>query len=86
MSINNVGYPLVYREDVRSFFRYCLETTMELMDQIKAILMHKGFIIKPPIIPIPDKVEFVQQDFLNGFFGACTTFTRYGNYPFLRQY
>ncbi|NYE08720.1 hypothetical protein F4694_005569 [Bacillus niacini] len=69
MSIYNVGYPLVYRKDVKDFFRYCLESTMDLMDQIKAILMHKGFIIKPPLIPIPDKVEFIHKDFLNGFFG-----------------
>jgi hypothetical protein len=69
MSIYNVGYPLVYREDVREFFNYCMESTMLLMDQIKAILMHKGLIIKPPLIPIPEKVEFIQQDFLNGFFG-----------------
>lgn len=42
---------------------------MDLMEQIKEILMAKGLIIKPPIIPVPDKVEFVHQDFLNGFFG-----------------
>ncbi|WHY69373.1 DUF3231 family protein [Neobacillus sp. SuZ13] len=69
MSIYNVGIPLVYRKDVNEFFRYCMDCTMDLMDQIKEILMNKGLIIKPPLIPIPDKVEFVHQDFLNGFFG-----------------
>ena len=69
MSIYNVGIPLVYRKDVSEFFRYCMDSTMDLMDQIKEILMNKGLIIKPPLIPIPDKVEFVHQDFLNGFFG-----------------
>ncbi|WP_144549696.1 DUF3231 family protein [Bacillus sp. X1(2014)] len=69
MSIYNVGIPLVYRKDVNEFFRYCMDCTMDLMDQIKETLMNKGLIIKPPLIPIPDKVEFVHQDFLNGFFG-----------------
>ncbi|KAA0549853.1 DUF3231 family protein [Bacillus sp. BGMRC 2118] len=69
MSIYSVGYPLVYREDIRDFFRYCMESTMDLMDQIKTLLMHKGFIIKPPVIPVPDRVKFVHQEFLNGFFG-----------------
>ncbi|MFB5197572.1 DUF3231 family protein [Neobacillus sp. KR4-4] len=69
MSIYNVAIPLVYRKDVCEFFRYCMDCTMDLMNQIKEILMNKGLIIKPPLIPIPDKVEFVHQDFLNGFFG-----------------
>lgn len=69
MSIYQVGIPLIYRKDVKEFFTYCMEGTMVLMDQIKEILMNKGLIIKPPIIPVPDKVEFVHQDFLNGFFG-----------------
>ncbi|WP_338452951.1 DUF3231 family protein [Niallia oryzisoli] len=69
MSIYNVAVPLVFRKDVEEFFIYCMESTMALMKQIKTILMNKGMIIKPPIIPVPDKVEFVHQDFLNGFFG-----------------
>jgi hypothetical protein len=68
-SIYSVGLPLIYRKDVEEFFRYCLDSTLDLMRQIKEILMNKGFIIKPPLIPVPDKVEFVHEDFLNGFFG-----------------
>jgi hypothetical protein len=69
MSIYSVGLPLVYRKDVREFFTYCLESTVVLMDQIKDLLMNKGLIMKPPIIPIPEKAEYVHHDFLNGFFG-----------------
>jgi hypothetical protein len=69
MSIYNVAVPLVYRKDVEEFFIYCMDSTMALMKQIKEILMNKGLIIKPPIIPVPDKVEFIHKDFLNGFFG-----------------
>ncbi|SMQ86590.1 Protein of unknown function [Bacillus sp. OV166] len=69
MSIYNVAIPLIIRKDVKEFFRYCMDATMDLMEQINEILMNKGFIIKPPLIPIPEKVEFVHQDFLNGFLG-----------------
>lgn len=69
MSIYTVAIPLVYRKDVKEFFRYCMDSTMDLMDQIKEILMSKGLIIKPPLIPVPDNVEFVHDEFLNGFFG-----------------
>ena len=32
--------------------------------------MAKGFYIKPPQIPIPEKVDFIKkQNYLNGFFG-----------------
>lgn len=67
-SIYSVGLPLVFRKDVKEFFRYCLDSTLDLMEQIKEILMNKGLINKPPLIPVPEKVEFVHQDFLNGFF------------------
>ncbi|MBP1934238.1 DUF3231 family protein [Ammoniphilus resinae] len=69
LSIYSVGLPLLFRKDVKDFFRYCIDSTLDLMEQIKEILMGKGLIIKPPLIPIPDKVEYVQHDFLNGFFG-----------------
>jgi hypothetical protein len=69
MSIYSVGIPLVYRKDVKEFFRYCMISTMDLMEQIKEVLMNKGLIMKPPIIPVPEKVEFVHENFLNGFFG-----------------
>ncbi|CAN7511424.1 DUF3231 family protein [Paenibacillus sp. LjRoot153] len=69
MSIYNVAVPLVYRKDVKEFFIYCMDSTMALMGQINDLLLNKGLIIKPPIIPVPDKVEFVHQGFLNGFLG-----------------
>lgn len=69
MSIYNVAIPLVFRKDVQDFFRYCMESTMDLIEQIKEILMNKGLINKPPLIPVPERVEFVHEDFLNGYFG-----------------
>jgi hypothetical protein len=69
MSIYQVAIPLVYRKDIKEFFRYCIDSTMDLVEQINEILMSKGLTIKPPLIPVPEKVKFVHQDFLNGFFG-----------------
>ncbi|GAA0343403.1 hypothetical protein GCM10008967_37310 [Bacillus carboniphilus] len=68
LSIYNVAIPLVTRSDVREFYEYCMKQTMKLMEQIVDILMAKGYIIKPPIIPTPDKVEFVEESFMNGIF------------------
>ncbi|MEH7342956.1 DUF3231 family protein [Bacillus sp. JJ1532] len=69
MSIYNVAIPLVFRKDVNDFFLYCMNSTIELLEQVKSILLNKGFIRKPPYIPIPEKVKFIDKDFLNGFFG-----------------
>ncbi len=69
LSIYSVAMPLVFREDVKEFYHYCMKTAITLLEQIKGVLKEKGFIMKPPEIPIPEKVEFVQKDFLNGFFG-----------------
>ncbi|MFT4417027.1 DUF3231 family protein [Fredinandcohnia humi] len=69
MSIYSVGLPMLYRTDVKEFFTYCMNSTIELLDQIKDILMSKGLIMKPPLIPVPEKVEFIEDHFLNGYFG-----------------
>lgn len=69
MSIYNVAIPLVYRKDVKEFFRYCMDSTLDLLEQTNEILMHKGLIMKPPFIPIPNEAKFVHEDFLNGYFG-----------------
>lgn len=69
MSIYNVAVPIVFRKDIKEFFTYCMDATMALIEQIKVLLMNKGLISKPAIIPIPEKVEFVHNDFLNGYFG-----------------
>lgn len=69
LSIYQVAIPLVYREDVRDFFVYCMDSTMQLMEQIKMILLSKGFIIKPPFIPVQDRPEFANENFLNGYIG-----------------
>lgn len=69
MSIYQVAIPLVFRKDIQEFFTYCLVETTALMNQIKEIMMAKGLIIKPPIIPVPEKADFVSEEFLNGFLG-----------------
>ncbi|MBU7595101.1 DUF3231 family protein [Metabacillus halosaccharovorans] len=69
MSIYNVGIPLVFRKDVKEFFRYCIDSTMDLIDQIKNVLMDKSLIMKPPVIPIPEKPLFGDDHFMTGFFG-----------------
>ncbi|WP_246197277.1 DUF3231 family protein [Cytobacillus depressus] len=69
MSIYNVAIPLMYRKDVKDFFIHCMNACISLIEQVNKILMARGMIIKPPYIPIPEQVRFVQKDFLNGFFG-----------------
>jgi len=70
LSIYSVAIPLVMKDNIRQFFTDCANTTASLLQQINLILMNKGFIIKPPVIPIPEKVDFVtKQSFLNGFVG-----------------
>ena len=70
ISIYSIAIPLTFRKDVKDFFLYCIDSTMDLIDQIKEILMNKGLIIKPPVIPVAEKVEFANKDFLNGFLGS----------------
>ena len=69
LSIYSVGVPLMYREDVRKFSLYCMDSTIELVEHIKEISMNKGFVIKSPIIPTPQKVNIADKNYLKGFIG-----------------
>ncbi len=69
LSIYHIALIFAYRQDVADFFNHCLKSTIVLLQQIKEVLMSKSLIIKPPYIPIPEKAEFVSEDFLNGFIG-----------------
>ncbi|MBU5211212.1 DUF3231 family protein [Heyndrickxia oleronia] len=69
LSIYTIAIPLMYRDDVKSFFQDSMDKTMQLMEQINSILMKKGLIKKPPTIPTPDKATFASEHFLNGYIG-----------------
>jgi hypothetical protein len=58
------------RKDVRSLFKTCVETTMELDDRALDVMLNKGILIRPPYLPVPDRVRFIEKkNFLNGFIG-----------------
>jgi hypothetical protein len=70
LSLYAIALPIVMREDIREFFVHCSTCTTVFLGQINNVLMEKGFIIKPPLIPVPEKVDFIQKEsYLNGFFG-----------------
>jgi spore coat protein CotF len=70
MSIYTIAIPMMTREDIRDFFIKALHSTVNLLTEVNDLLMAKGFYIKPPQIPIPEKVDIVKkQNFLNGFLG-----------------
>ena len=70
MSIYSMAIPIMTREDIRDFFINTLNSTVNLITEVNNVLMAKGFLIKPPEIPTPKKVDFIKkQNYLNGFFG-----------------
>ena len=71
LSIYSIAVPLMIRQDVRDFFIHTLDSTVKLITQVNEVLEAKGFFVKPPTIPSPQKVEFVQQqNYLCGFLGG----------------
>lgn len=70
LSIYSIAIPLVTRKDIKDFFIHTLDSTVKLITQVNEVLEGKGFLVKQPILPIPKKVDFIQQQrYLNGFFG-----------------
>lgn len=70
LSLYAIAIPLVMREDIREFFVYVNNCTDILLGQINNVLLGNHLIPIPPIIPTPDKPEFInKQSYLNGWFG-----------------
>jgi Protein of unknown function (DUF3231) len=58
------------RPDIRAAFKTCIETTLELDDKALQVLLNKGVLIRPPYLPVPEKVHFVKKkNFMSGLFG-----------------
>ncbi|SDC37374.1 Protein of unknown function [Paenibacillus sp. UNCCL117] len=51
----------VARQDIRAFFSQCLQSTIELYNESVNLLLAKGIYDRPPMIPYPDHIEFVQK-------------------------
>lgn len=70
LSLYTIAVPLMVRLDVREFFTNAIDSTIRLTNQVNDVLLAMGLLIKPPYIPIPEKIDFVKrQNYLNGFFG-----------------
>jgi hypothetical protein len=70
LSTYSLSRSLSTRYDIREFFKKCIESTMELDDKSLKVMLNKGILIRPPYIPIPNRVRFVEnKNFLTGFFG-----------------
>ncbi|SDI67979.1 Protein of unknown function [Alteribacillus bidgolensis] len=64
----SLSFSIVSREDVRSLYKYCTETTIKLDENSIGVLKKQGLYIRPPYISYPDKVRFVHdKSFLAGF-------------------
>lgn len=51
----------IYRNDIRSFFSKCLTSTLELYNEVTHLLLEKGLDPRPPFIPYPESVEFIEK-------------------------
>jgi hypothetical protein len=70
LSLYSTAIPLMIREDVREFILYCNKATISLLTSLNVTMEKMGYLIKPPFIPLPKKIEFVKkQTYLNGFLG-----------------
>jgi spore coat protein CotF len=70
MSLYSLAIPLMTRSDIRELFIHTLTKTIGLITNVINAMLDKGFLIKPPTIPYPDRIEFIhKQEYLNGFFG-----------------
>lgn len=62
--------PNMFRSDIRSFGSKCIESSLELENEVTSVLLEKGLAVRPPYIPYPDKVEkILKQSFMFEWLG-----------------
>lgn len=65
-----IALSLMTRQDMFEFMTDCLTTSIELTRRLTVLLLSKEMVVQPPLITIPEKVDFVKkQSFLTGFLG-----------------
>ncbi|MDR4889720.1 DUF3231 family protein [Fredinandcohnia sp. QZ13] len=70
LSLYSTAIPMMIRPDIRdTVIKFDVDTIHFLVD-LNETLEKKGYLTKPPVIPIPKEVSFVEkQNYLAGFFG-----------------
>ncbi len=67
---------LATREDTVTFFKRILEKAVHLQDLTRDLMLKQGTYVKPPVLSLPDKVEFVEtKQYLAGFFSKKRALT-----------
>ncbi|MFP5105687.1 DUF3231 family protein [Neobacillus sp. C211] len=70
MSMINMGFITVNtaREDVMDFFVTMVQQTSMLYQQSTNLMLSKGIYDRPPMIPYPNKVEYIEKlSYISGF-------------------
>ncbi|MFF2446859.1 DUF3231 family protein [Neobacillus sp. NPDC058068] len=70
MSMINTSFITVNiaRQDVMDFFVEMVQNTTKLYREATTIMLEKGVYDRPPMVPYPDKVEYVEhQSYISGF-------------------
>lgn len=67
-----IGYgvfqAMVARMDLSQFFSLALKNISDLHNQANELMLDKGLLIRPPMVPTPDSAEFIKSNkYFNGF-------------------
>jgi hypothetical protein len=63
-----IALSMATREDVRKFFDEYVDSYKDLSNRADSVLLEKGLYVRSPYIPIPDRVEFVdERTYMGGF-------------------
>lgn len=70
INATSVAVALSARMEIFDYFTQCMNEYTILLKKATQVLQAKGLYIRPPNIPMPDKVDFVnKQSFLTGWMG-----------------
>jgi hypothetical protein len=68
LSQYSYGLSMVARSDVRNFFNDSMQDSLKLLNKIDNAALNKGIFMRPPNIPVPEKIEMAEDKSIMGRF------------------
>ncbi|KPB06479.1 DUF3231 family protein [Bacillus sp. CHD6a] len=68
IGLNALNVSMSYRQDITALYRRFLDVTTNTYNELTQFLLKDGVLTRPPMIPMPEKVEFVKgEGYMAGF-------------------
>ncbi|WP_404452006.1 DUF3231 family protein [Virgibacillus necropolis] len=61
MPLYTLHLGMSYRKDIRELYNHFIDDMQDISNQVTELLLSKGVLVHPPIVPLPKEIEYVNE-------------------------